>query len=56
MEIHIWRGKGGGITVELTEAQEAAVYAILGLDINPDETFYRCYSDESVTMPLSIKN
>ena len=56
MEIHIWRGKGGGITVELTEAQEAAVYAILGLDINPDETFYRCYSDESVKVPLSIKN
>ena len=26
MEIHIWKGKGGGITVELTEAQEAAVY------------------------------
>ena len=50
MEIHIWRGKGGSITVELTEAQEAAVYAILGLDVNPDETSYRCYSDESVTM------
>lgn len=50
MELHIWRGKGSGITVELTEAQEAAIYAILGLNINPDETSYRCYSDESVAM------
>lgn len=50
MEIHIWRGKGSGFTIELTEAQENAVYAILGLEISPDETSYRCYSDGSVTM------
>lgn len=50
MELHIWRGKGSSITVELTEAQEVAIYAILGLDINPDETSYHCYSDESVAM------
>lgn len=50
MELHIWEGKGCGTTIELTEAQEEAVVAILGLDIDSNETSYRCYSDESVAM------
>lgn len=48
MEIHFWKGKNGGITVELNEVQEAAVMSILGLDIDYSATSYRCYTDETV--------
>ena len=46
MEIHIWKGRG--LTIELTEAQEEAVIATLGLEVDPDENSYSCYSDEVI--------
>ena len=48
MEIHIWTGRNGGTTIELTDAQEYAVRTILGLDVEVSETFYRCYDDNTV--------
>lgn len=43
MEIYI-----GDIELELTDAQEYAVRTILGLDVEVNETFYRCYDDDTV--------
>ena len=48
MEIHIWKGKNDGITIELTDAQEYAVRTILGLDVEVNEDFYQCYDDDTV--------
>lgn len=52
MVLRITEGAHKGLEIELSEAQINAVYTILGLNINTDntpfQTSYRCYTDETV--------